>query len=57
MPYLIFYLQYYSNIFHESEVWQKITILFSQSQQDCFWKFLQDIEVLELYFHECLKTL
>ena len=31
------------------------TILFSQSWQDCFWKFLQDIKVvgnLWLYFHK-----
>ena len=40
-------------IFHKSTVWWKFTILFSQSWQDCFWKFLQDIEVVgnsQFYF-------
>ena len=31
-------------LFHKSAVWWKFTILFSQSWQDCYWKFLQDIE-------------
>ena len=34
----------------------KFTILFSQSWQDCFWKFLQDIEVVgnsQFSFHKC----
>ena len=34
-------------IFYESAVWQKVTNLFSQSWQNCFWKFLiQDIEMM-----------
>ena len=50
-------LLFTSVIFHESAVC--MVILFSQSWQDCFWKFLQDIEVVgisQFYFHKVCKN-
>ena len=47
-------------IFHQSAVWWQFTIIFSQSWQDCFQKFLQDIEVvgnLQFYFHDYFQNL
>ena len=46
-------------LFHFSHFYEMphSTVCNSEVLQDCFWNFLQDVEVATVYFHECLKIL